>query len=42
MHGKYERDLAELKNDEAWQAVSTEISGLVVEPELDLGDDKIV
>jgi hypothetical protein len=41
MHGKYEHDFTELKNDEAWQAVATEISGLVVEPELALGDDGI-
>ncbi len=41
MHGKHKLDFAELKNDEAWQAVSAEISGLVVEPELALGDDGI-
>ena len=41
MHGKYEIDFAKLKNDEVWQAVSTEIAGLVVEPELALGDDRI-
>ncbi len=41
MHGKHEIDFVKLKNDEAWQAVSTEIAGLVVEPELALGDDAI-
>ena len=41
MHGKHEIDFVKLKNDEAWQAVSTEITGLVVEPELALGDDGI-
>ncbi len=41
MHGKHEIDIAKLKNDETWQAVSTEIAGLVVEPELALGDDEI-
>ncbi len=41
MHGKNEVDFAELKNDEAWQAVSAEISALVIEPELALGDDAI-
>ncbi|RKZ50084.1 MAG: beta-N-acetylhexosaminidase [Gammaproteobacteria bacterium] len=41
MHGKYEHDFTKLKNDEAWQTVSTEISDLVVEPELALGDDGI-
>jgi len=41
MHGKHEIDFAKLKNDEAWQTVSAEIAGLVVEPELALGDDRI-
>jgi len=41
MHGKHEIDIAKLKNDEVWQAVSTEIASLVVEPELALGDDGI-
>ena len=34
-------DIEQLKNDEEWQIVSAEISGLVVEPELALGDDAI-
>jgi beta-N-acetylhexosaminidase len=41
MHGKQEIDIEKLKNDEVWQAVSIEIAGLVVEPELALGDDGI-
>ncbi|MCK5499023.1 MAG: beta-N-acetylhexosaminidase [Gammaproteobacteria bacterium] len=41
MHGQQEIDFAKLKNDEVWQAVSEEISGMVVEPELALGDDEI-
>ncbi len=41
MHGKHEIDIAKLKDDEVWQAVSTEIASLVVEPELALGDDAI-
>ncbi len=41
MHGKNEFDSTELKNDEAWQAVSGEISDIVVEHELVLGDDAI-
>lgn len=41
MHGKHEYDFISMKNDEEWQAVSEEISGLVVEPELALGDDGI-
>jgi hypothetical protein len=41
MHGQQEINFASLKNDEAWQAVSKEISGMVLEPELALGDDEI-
>jgi beta-N-acetylhexosaminidase len=41
MHGKNEYDFASMKHDEKWQVASEEISGLVVEPELALGDDEI-
>jgi beta-N-acetylhexosaminidase len=41
MHGKHEQNFPKLKNDEAWQSVSEEISAIVVEPELALGDDEI-
>jgi len=41
MHGQHEIDFAKLKNDEVWQLVSEEIGGMVVEPELALGDDEI-
>ena len=41
MHGRHELDFAEMKNDQAWQVVSTEVAGIVVEPELALGDDEI-
>jgi len=41
MHGKHELDIERLKNDEEWQTVSAEISDLVMEPELALGDDEI-
>ncbi len=39
MHGRHDIDFVELKYDEAWQTVAEEISSLVVEPELALGDD---
>jgi beta-N-acetylhexosaminidase len=41
MHGQQEVDFAKLKSDEAWRTVSEEISGMIVEPELALGDDEI-
>ena len=41
MHGKQEHNFTELKNDEEWVAVSDEISRIIIEPELGLGDDEI-
>jgi hypothetical protein len=41
MHGQQEICSTKLKDDDEWQAVSKEISGLIVEPELALGDDEI-
>ena len=41
MHGKNEYDFAKLKEDEEWKTVSKEISGIVITPELALGDDEI-
>jgi beta-N-acetylhexosaminidase len=41
MHGQQEINFATLKSDEEWQAATEEISGMVIEPELGLGDDEI-
>jgi beta-N-acetylhexosaminidase len=41
MHGQQDVNFTKLKNDEEWQAAAEEISGMVIEPELELGDDEI-
>ncbi len=41
MHGKHTIDFVQLKNDPEWQTTSEQISGMIVAPELALGDDAV-